>query len=357
MRQRPVLALAVSAILTLLFLLRYHLQDGAETVWTDATFYTHLQQHRELLYRFPSNSIEATGKDENELVPPLLHQISLTEGLELSLSRYEEAMTSCQSLHPNWTHHLWTDENATAFMTEYYQNILPHYLSYRQSIQRAKILRYALLDHYGGVYLDLDVTCLQPFDELRGLSWLTVAAYPAGVDNAFILSRPHHSLLRLLLGGVESRSLTWSIPYVEDMLSAGRAYFSNRWMSYARSLARRRAGEVSPKDRIYVLADREGNLGTHMLRGAVTTPLFRREGANSWYGWDATTIVMIGQHYKYFMAMMGLGAVFTTACLFKISRRRTRSKIVVDLMSGREGLEKTDDTESGCTERGLRCSP
>jgi hypothetical protein len=128
-------------------------------------------------------------------------------------------------------------------------------------------------------------------------------------------------------------------------------------MSYARSLARRRREEISPKERIYVLADKEGNLGTHMLRGAVTTPLFKRQGANSWYGWDATTIVMIGQHYKYFLAMMGVGAAVTTAWLFRISRSRTRSKSWNDLTSGRKSPEKLDDTESGCTERGRTVSP
>ena len=347
MLQKPVFALAASALLTLLFLLRYPLQDGAETVWNDATFYPHLQQHRELLYRFPGKSIKATGKNEHELIPPFLHQIFLTGDGEVSLSRYDEAMTSCQSLHPNWTHHLWTDERATTLMTEYYPTLLPLYLGCKQSNQRAKILRYAVLDHYGGVYLDLDVTCLQPLDELRGLSWLTLAAYPAGVDNVFIVSRPKHGLLRDLLYGVQSRSSAWSIPYFEKMASAGRAYFSNKWMSYARSLARRRPEEIAPEERIYVLADRKGNVDTHTLRGAATTPLFKRGGAGSWCGWDATTMVMIGQHYKYFLVMMGLGAVFSAARLVRMSRHGAQSRRWIDLTSGMKVLEKSKDTESG----------
>ena len=221
-------------------------------------------------------------------------------------------------MHSNWTHHLWTDERANAFMAEYYPHIFQHYQGYKQSIQRANILRYALLERFGGVYLDVDVTCLQPLDDLRHLPFITPGAYPAGVNNAFILARPGHGFLKHLLAGVESRDLSWGMPYIENMLSTGCMFFSNRWMSYVRSLMGARGKEA---DQVYILADPTGNMDPHMLRGAVTTPLFRHGGASSWHGWDAAAIVLIGKHYVYFLSMVGLGAVCAGVLVWKLTRR------------------------------------
>ena len=149
--------------------------------------------------------------------PKILHQIFLQEGRNSSLDRYSDALSSCRALHPDWQHNIWTDENSTEFIQEHYPALFNSYEHYKQSIQRANILRYALLEHYGGVYLDLDVTCLSPLDDLLHLPWLTPGAYPAGVNNAFILSRPHHGFLREVLANIVAHDLRWGMPYVENL--------------------------------------------------------------------------------------------------------------------------------------------
>ncbi|KAF2093170.1 hypothetical protein NA57DRAFT_9908, partial [Rhizodiscina lignyota] len=294
-------ALFTAALLTFIVLLRHHLRDLAEVAETYSTFYPYLERHPEALYRYakPAHEDQSQRDQQQNYVPPILHHIFLTEGRNWSsLFKYESAIASCQDLHPNWTHHLWTDAMATTFMNQHYPEIFPHYKGYKQSIQRVNVLRYALLHHFGGVYLDIDVTYLQPLDDLRTLPWLTPGAYPAGVNNAFILAKPDHRLLEHLLAKVKSRDLLWGMPYVENMLSTGCMFFSNRWMNYARSLARTQP--VPMEDRIYILADQEGNMDPHMLRGAVTTPLFSHAGASSLHGWDAAAIVLLGKHYGYF---------------------------------------------------------
>ncbi|KAK3697081.1 hypothetical protein LTR37_017679 [Vermiconidia calcicola] len=230
-------------------------------------------------------------------------------------------------------------------MAENYPKLLPHYLGYKQSIQRANILRYALLDHFGGVYLDLDITCLHPLDDLRHLPWLTPGAYPAGVNNAFMLSRPRHGFLRHLLDGVQSRDLSWGMPYIENMLSTGCMFFSNRWMSYVRSLAKARHG-MPEEARVYILANQAGEMEPHMLRGAVTTPLFQHAGASSWHGWDAAVLVMIGNHYLYFAMTVGFGATFATFLIWKMSRSRAASgRSWCSPPALRESMDKIEDAE------------
>ncbi|KAK3058298.1 hypothetical protein LTR09_001376 [Extremus antarcticus] len=336
-RQRQILALCVSALLGILLLLRHHLRDLSEVARTYATFYPHLAHHPETLHRYRPANNPPTPRHEIELAPAIIHQIFLTEGRDAPLAKYEAGITSCQAVNPDWTHYLWTDGNATTFVAAHYPEILPHYEGYKQSIQRANILRYALLDHFGGVYLDLDITCLQPLDDLRLLSFVTPGAYPAGVNNAFILSRPHHGFLQHLLDGVESRDLLWGMPYIENMLSTGCMFFSNRWMSYVRSLSAHSGDE----ERVFILADQTGDIEPHMLRGKVTTPLFTHGGASSWHGWDAAAIVMIGKHYYYFAAF--LGCVFSLAVLS--IRRCTKSRPVVS-RRWRRSMDKTGDSEA-----------
>lgn len=338
MRVHNILGVSTAVLVTLLILLRHHIRDLSEVARTYATFYPYLSEHPETLLKFPEQSgLHAT--ENADKVPKIIHQIFLSEGRETKLDKYGEAVSSCQDMHSNWTHHLWTDETANAFMAEHKPQLLPHYLGYPQSIQRANILRYALLNHFGGVYLDIDVTCLQPLDGLRENLFLTPGAYPAGVNNAFILARPGHPFLQHLLAGVETKNLLWGLPYIENMLSTGCMFFSNRWMSYVRSFA---GHDTTEKDKVHILADQHGNMDPHMLRGAITTPLFKHGGASSWHGWDAAAIVLIGKHYVAFLAILAFGIAcgIMIVSKFVMQRRSRRSSSPV-----RRSMEKRSHDE------------
>ncbi|KAI7336931.1 hypothetical protein KC315_g2567 [Hortaea werneckii] len=348
MRVRNAAGLIFLGLTAFLFLARHHLRDLSDVATTYATYQKLIQSHPELLYRYdPSPPKDATRPEGPESVPRIIHQIYLQEGRNSSLNRYSGALASCQKLHADWSHMLWTDDNGTAFIRKHYPTIAPHYEHYAQSIQRANILRYALLDHFGGVYLDLDVSCLQPFDDLRQLPFLTPGAYPAGVNNAFILARPHHPFLTHLLEEVPRRDMKWPMPYVENMLSTGCMYFTNRWMTYVQWLNDGSKPSMSD-EQVYILADTDGNIDHHMLRGKVTTPLFAHGGASSWHGWDAAAIVLIGKHYCLFLALVGLGIAMSIAIVWKLMRRNNsaeRQSPSARSRGSRGSIEKLDDEE------------
>lgn len=309
MHQRHIVTAFCVGVLLLFFLNRQHVDDLAEVVETYSGFYPYLRQHTWTLLRYQRHHDGSTELLDfaAPLTPPILHHIFLTDGRAgTSFVRYEADVQSCGALHQNWTHYVWNDTSADKFVREYYPKLYPHYVSYGQSIQRANVLRYTVLHHYGGVYLDLDIVCLKPLDGLRRFAWLTPAAYPAGVNNAFILSRAYHPLLQSIILELPKRDLQWGFPYVTNMLSTGCMFFSNRWMSYARSLLVKlgKGGTVAEEDKIYVLADELGMVEPHMLRGVVTTPLFKHGGASTWHGWDATAILLIGNHYGYFALLL-----------------------------------------------------
>lgn len=167
-----------------------------------------------------------------------------------------------------------------------------------------------MLDHYGGVYLDMDIKCLQPLDGLRDLPFLTPGAFPAGVNNAFILSRPRHPFWEHLLARVEGSDLNWGLPYVENMLSTGCMFFSNAWMDYTSALTKT---DSHLEERVFVLADEKQDLAPHMLRGAVKTPLFDHAGASSWHKRDAA-VAKKAADYVLFVSFVGV--VFFVCILF-----------------------------------------
>ena len=202
-------------------------------------------------------------------------------------------------------------------MSEVYPEILPHYKSYGQTIQRTNILRYLLLHHYGGVYLDLDITCWALLDGHLHLPWLTPGAYPAGINNAFMLSKPWHPFLTELIERIPTHNLKWDLPYVENMLSTGCMFISNVWTQYMRY-----DSTHPPEDKLYILADEYGNLEGQMLRGAVSTSLFRHGGASSWHGWDAAGIIFVGEHYILALLLFAAGLAAWIWLILRLSRSR-----------------------------------
>lgn len=316
------LAIPVILVLVTTCYLHLHIRELSQVVRTYSTFYPYLSSHPQTLSRYPTPSSSVIGVDEQQLAPRLIHQIHLQEGRASVLSKHAKAIISCRTIHPDWNHTIWTDETGSDFIQQHYPSIYPHFIGYKQSIQRANILRYALLDHYGGVYLDLDVTCRHSLDDLRHVPFITPGAHPAGVNNAFILSRQGHPFLKHLLNAVPSRDLNWRLPYIENMLSTGCMFFSNMWMSYTRS------GLIAddPSNAVYILADETGAIEPHMLRGVVTTPLFKHGGASSWHGWDAAAIVLIGKYYFYIAVGGLLMSVLIGWGIWRLSGRRNRRR-------------------------------
>jgi mannosyltransferase OCH1-like enzyme len=152
-----------------------------------------------------------------------------------------------------------------------------NYTSYEQTIQRSNILRYLLLHHYGGIYLDLDISCLQPLDNLLHVPFLTssTSKRAVGVNNAFILAKPQHRFLDLLVHDrIASHNRGWPSPWFEAMITTGYMFISNGWMEYVEQHKR-----FAREDPVYLLADDNGKFKGHALGGRVTTPLFKHGSA------------------------------------------------------------------------------
>jgi mannosyltransferase OCH1-like enzyme len=73
----------------------------------------------------------------------------------------QECIDSWWAMHPGWTHMFWNDTKVAEFE---FQN--QHAIDQSQFISgKVNIMRYEILKHFGGVFIDADALCLKPLDE------------------------------------------------------------------------------------------------------------------------------------------------------------------------------------------------
>ena len=97
------------------------------------------------------------------MIPRIIHQMWRDEEVP---ARFRAWQTGWQSRHPDWDYRFWTDATLEDFVAERFPALLRIYHRYPEGIMRADFARYLLLEHFGGVYADLDAECLASFEPL-----------------------------------------------------------------------------------------------------------------------------------------------------------------------------------------------
>ncbi|CAF1614161.1 unnamed protein product [Didymodactylos carnosus] len=93
-------------------------------------------------------------------IPRHIHQIWISSiKNEEMFARFQKASNSCIKLNPGYNYTLWTHNKILIWLKAQYPWFLPLYNIYRYDMQRIDAMKYLLLFHYGGIYIDLDVSC------------------------------------------------------------------------------------------------------------------------------------------------------------------------------------------------------
>ena len=125
-------------------------------------------------------------------IPKIIHQIFF-QGEAAVPKKYRFYHQTVLQNHPNWEHQFWDEAKARKFMEENYSWFLPIFDAYPHDIQRRDAIRYFILYHYGGFYIDMDVECLKPLDDLLADFELVLSKLVV-FSNAIMGSIPRHSL-------------------------------------------------------------------------------------------------------------------------------------------------------------------
>ena len=141
--------------------------------------------------------------------------------------QYTKYIDSWKRHHPEWDYKLWND------------NDIPSYdFINKEAFTKAKnfgtksdLWRYDILYKYGGLYVDVDVECLKPIDDLHNCFDWYAGHGIVGLENALIGSKKNHPFTHQLNHSLDHAFLA-NINTVEDVfVSTGPIYLTKVFFS------------------------------------------------------------------------------------------------------------------------------
>lgn len=122
-----------------------------------------------------------------EAIPKVLHRVWL--GGNPLPPKVELLGETWRRHHPGWEMRLWDDEQAAGLVP------VDALDRCRAPAEASNLVRYAVLHRFGGVYVDTDVECLRPIDDLlSGVSAFAAWEIPHRIGNAVLGSVAGHPL-------------------------------------------------------------------------------------------------------------------------------------------------------------------
>lgn len=238
-------------------------------------------------------------------IPKIIHQVYANGSIP---KQWSDSSQSCRDKHPDWQHMLWTDDAALQFLNEHYSWFVPVFKSYPYVIQRADAIRYFVLYHYGGVYIDLDIGCAKPLDDFLAFSAVLPKTYPIGVSNDFMATTRQHAFFDQVLHALKSHAHTFGSKFPTVMFSTGPMFVN---FELARYLRRSNQHTCTDKNAVCVIEQRwyENTPGSYL----------QHYDGSSWHGWDSDLLEYCGER-KLFLFGWFLSLTF----LLTLSRRRFR---------------------------------
>ena len=217
-----------------------------------------------------------------QIIPKIIHQTYINTSIP---TVWQEAQASCLALHqePEWEYKLWTDQAALEFIAELYPEFQETFENYRYPIQRADAIRYFVLDHYGGVYIDLDDGCNRSLEPLLIYPAWVRKTVPTGVSNDAMGAAPHHPFFQRIIAELKNYDRSWILPYITVMGSTGPLFLSVLWRRYSDEGFN--VGDGIDGGRIRILFPKEYN--------DYPWSFFTHHLGNSWHAYDVQLIFWV----------------------------------------------------------------
>ncbi|VZH89530.1 unnamed protein product [Fusarium fujikuroi] len=150
---------------------------------------------------------------------------------------YSRDLGGRQKAYSDFEYKLWTDEGAREFLKEEFPWYLDTWDNYPFPIQRADAIRYFVLYHFGGIYMDMDTYCNSsfPVDQIESLPGKEHALFkstlPTGITNDFLIATARHPAFASAVSRLASFHQTTRLwarlqPYAAIMLSTGPLFLT-----------------------------------------------------------------------------------------------------------------------------------
>src|ERR1700753_1520629 len=100
-------------------------------------------------------------------IPKIIHQTYIDrERLKIDKPEWFKMSQECIYLNQDFEYIFWGDMKIQTFMEQNFAWFIPTFNSFPHLIQKIDAFRYAMLEYFGGFYIDMDIKCLKPFDDL-----------------------------------------------------------------------------------------------------------------------------------------------------------------------------------------------
>ncbi len=98
-------------------------------------------------------------------IPKIMHQIWHNFGQGKQPSPELQAWSDeIKAKYDDWEHVLWKNEKSANFVKEKEPGFYPTYVAYDKEIKRVDAVRYVIMKHIGGVYIDFDTKFVRRID-------------------------------------------------------------------------------------------------------------------------------------------------------------------------------------------------
>lgn len=254
-----------------------------------------------------------TISQQPQLIPKIIHQTYINESIP---THWQGPQQSCLDLHPDYEYKLWTDKKSREFIAAEYPWFLETFDGYPYPIQRADAIRYFVLHHFGGIYIDLDDGCNRSLDPLLAYPAWVRRTLPTGISNDAMGAIPRHPFFLKAIDSLTDYNRRWPLPYITVMASTGPLFLSIIWRHYNNA-------EPLDHDRVRILFPDEYN--NHPWS------FFTHHLGNSWHRTDVKVIFWMAKHW-IFVTFVGfvigfsiLGLLYKIFFLTKRSNSRPSS--------------------------------
>ncbi|MBS1658033.1 MAG: hypothetical protein JST18_08040 [Bacteroidetes bacterium] len=164
--------------------------------------------------------------EKEYLIPKIIHFIWLGSPLP---EKTKQFIATWRDKHPDWEIRIWNDENAASFRLQN-QAAFDKANNYGE---KSDILRYELLYHFGGVYVDSDFECLKPFDFLHQTCefYTGIVQYNHALLNGLIGVKQGHPIIKACIDYLQIGNGDHDAQRI--MQQTGPYHFTQMFLSHA----------------------------------------------------------------------------------------------------------------------------
>ncbi len=242
-------------------------------------------------------------------IPRYIHQIwiSSSENHEMN-KNFRLAADSCIKLNSNYNYTLWTHKKILIWLQNQYPWFLSLYKSYSYDMQRIDAMKYFVLFHYGGIYIDLDIKCyvqdiitaMIPRNQIENEPDVIFHMGGEGIsaNTDIMTAKRYHPFFKLAVNRLKSANRWFYLYHLTIILSAGPTYLYGIYRKYPL------------KENIYFIPN-------NLLWGKLIDGV----GGATWYGKDTLLFIYLTENKIFLWLLLSvtiIGLLYASCFLKKI---------------------------------------